>query len=113
MRVLSIHIGEMKMFTDATATFVAYVTVTDPPGGGDPIDIAITEQTVGLKVLGLYRTPIQLNIQITSVVKDYLNNVYSIPTNSYDAQYLCGGDVNFVRLRDVLLPRLATDRVPQ
>jgi len=91
-RVLIAHVGDLKATSnDSVANGDIYIRVTNPPSGPNPLDTIATDLAVGLKVLGLYRTPIQLNNQLVTVIKDYLNNVHSIPTNSYDAAYVSGG----------------------
>lgn len=89
-RVLNVAVSENKVASDSEGRFSAIITVANPPEGVNPLDVTVSDLAFGLKVLGVYRTPIQCNQQMLIAVRDYLDSVYSIPTNSYDAEFLSG-----------------------
>lgn len=56
----------------------------------DPDHEAGADFTINLKVLGVYRTPVQLNQAILGAAKQYAADEWSLATNSYDAAYVSG-----------------------
>ncbi len=87
-RVLHIHITGIDAAPDDDSVQPncdINVGISDASPIGDSYSPTIT-----LKLLGVYKTAIQMNISVADACKDFLSSSYSIPTNGYAAVYVTG-----------------------
>lgn len=86
--VLHVHVTEIA---SAVGELVVQPVLSIRVGSGSTEIITDTlSPTISLKVLGIYRTSIQLNKKIMDTVKSYLEDAYSIDPDDYAAEYLSG-----------------------
>lgn len=88
-RVLHIHVGGLGTLSGVDETVLDISFKVGLSTGSTISDSIVPE--LGLKVSGVYKTPIQMNQAIETAVKEFLSgSPNNIPTDGYLATYVSG-----------------------
>lgn len=88
-KVIHVHIAGIEEAPDEN-TVVLSLSIKVADGNAQVVTDSLAP-SITLKILGVYRTAIQINQKVMAEAKAFVEDTYSIPSNSYAAEYLSGG----------------------
>jgi hypothetical protein len=91
-RVLHVHVGGLDSIPSGHGDDQVTVTLQILVGidGDDPLSDSLPATLTLKTLLGLYKTAIQLNVDVAEAAKAHMYSSQSIPTNGYAAVYVSG-----------------------